>query len=154
MTGAEIEELTPSQTFGDASSDSGGEELESELQRAFSLEEDEDDIEILRRAELRCIPGVQWYFGDIPVVSRWCSDGVPVEFRRSSGGGRGGAIPSCTSLLLFSSWLRSLLKRNEGLFIVFLEWHSPKSVVNYEATVMVTADIIWWLIVTAYSDYS
>ncbi|KAH0465031.1 hypothetical protein IEQ34_005134 [Dendrobium chrysotoxum] len=46
-TGAEIEGLTPSQASGDASSDFGGEELESELQRAFSLEEDEDDVEIL-----------------------------------------------------------------------------------------------------------
>ncbi|KAH0461323.1 hypothetical protein IEQ34_008898 [Dendrobium chrysotoxum] len=46
-TGAEIEGLTPSQASGDASSDSGGEELESELQRAFALEEDEDDVEIL-----------------------------------------------------------------------------------------------------------
>ncbi|KAH0467321.1 hypothetical protein IEQ34_004559 [Dendrobium chrysotoxum] len=46
-TGAEIEGLTPSQASGDASSDSGGEELESELQQAFALEEDEDDIEIL-----------------------------------------------------------------------------------------------------------
>ncbi|KAH0470543.1 hypothetical protein IEQ34_000266 [Dendrobium chrysotoxum] len=46
-TGAEIEGLTPSQASSDASSDSGGEELESELQRAFTLEEDEDDIEIL-----------------------------------------------------------------------------------------------------------
>ncbi|KAH0459146.1 hypothetical protein IEQ34_011960 [Dendrobium chrysotoxum] len=46
-TGAEIEGLTPSQASGDASSDSGGEELESELQRAFALEEDEDDAEIL-----------------------------------------------------------------------------------------------------------
>ncbi|KAH0453516.1 hypothetical protein IEQ34_017840 [Dendrobium chrysotoxum] len=46
-TGAEIEGLTPSQASGDASSDSGGEELESELQQAFTLEEDEDDIEIL-----------------------------------------------------------------------------------------------------------
>ncbi|KAH0453509.1 hypothetical protein IEQ34_017833 [Dendrobium chrysotoxum] len=43
-TGAEIEGLTPSQASGDASSDSGGEELESELQRAFALEEDEDDF--------------------------------------------------------------------------------------------------------------
>ncbi|KAH0465377.1 hypothetical protein IEQ34_005480 [Dendrobium chrysotoxum] len=46
-TGAEIEGLTPSQASGDVSSDSGGEELESELQRAFALEEDEDDVEIL-----------------------------------------------------------------------------------------------------------
>ncbi|KAH0460466.1 hypothetical protein IEQ34_011129 [Dendrobium chrysotoxum] len=46
-TGAEIEGLTPSQASGDASLDSGGEELESELQRAFALEEDEDDVEIL-----------------------------------------------------------------------------------------------------------
>ncbi|KAH0457556.1 hypothetical protein IEQ34_012871 [Dendrobium chrysotoxum] len=46
-TGAEIEGLTPSQASSDASSDSGGEELESELQRAFALEEDEDDVEIL-----------------------------------------------------------------------------------------------------------
>ncbi|KAH0452831.1 hypothetical protein IEQ34_017155 [Dendrobium chrysotoxum] len=46
-TGAEIEGLTPSQASGDASSDSGGEELESELQRAFALKEDEDDVEIL-----------------------------------------------------------------------------------------------------------
>ncbi|KAH0453197.1 hypothetical protein IEQ34_017521 [Dendrobium chrysotoxum] len=45
--GAEIKGLTPSQASGDASSDSGGEELESELQRAFALEEDEDDVEIL-----------------------------------------------------------------------------------------------------------
>ncbi|KAH0455475.1 hypothetical protein IEQ34_015507 [Dendrobium chrysotoxum] len=46
-TGAEFEGLTPSQASGDASSDSSGEELESELQRAFALEEDEDDVEIL-----------------------------------------------------------------------------------------------------------
>ncbi|KAH0456660.1 hypothetical protein IEQ34_014567 [Dendrobium chrysotoxum] len=46
-TRAEIEGLTPSQASGDATSDSGGEELESELQRAFALEEDEDDVEIL-----------------------------------------------------------------------------------------------------------
>ncbi|KAH0454644.1 hypothetical protein IEQ34_016568 [Dendrobium chrysotoxum] len=46
-TGAEIEGLTPSQASGDASSDSGGEELESELHGAFALEEDEDDVEIL-----------------------------------------------------------------------------------------------------------
>ncbi|KAH0453791.1 hypothetical protein IEQ34_018115 [Dendrobium chrysotoxum] len=46
-TGAKIERLTPSQASGDASSDSGGEELESELQRAFALEEDEHDVEIL-----------------------------------------------------------------------------------------------------------
>ncbi|KAH0453699.1 hypothetical protein IEQ34_018023 [Dendrobium chrysotoxum] len=46
-TEAEIEGLTPSQASGDASSDSGGEELESELQRVFALEEDEDDVEIL-----------------------------------------------------------------------------------------------------------
>ncbi|KAH0461508.1 hypothetical protein IEQ34_010265 [Dendrobium chrysotoxum] len=46
-TGAEIEGLTPSQSSGDASSDSGGEELESELQQALALEEDDDDIEIL-----------------------------------------------------------------------------------------------------------
>ncbi|KAH0454055.1 hypothetical protein IEQ34_018379 [Dendrobium chrysotoxum] len=46
-TGTEIEGLTPSQASSDASSDSGGEELESELQRAFALEEDEDDVEIL-----------------------------------------------------------------------------------------------------------
>ncbi|KAH0469956.1 hypothetical protein IEQ34_001514 [Dendrobium chrysotoxum] len=46
-TGAEIKGLTPSQASSDASSDSGGEELESELQRAFALEEDKDDVEIL-----------------------------------------------------------------------------------------------------------
>ncbi|KAH0454510.1 hypothetical protein IEQ34_016434 [Dendrobium chrysotoxum] len=46
-TGAEIEGLTPSQASSDPSSDSSGEELESELQKAFSLEEEEDDIEIL-----------------------------------------------------------------------------------------------------------
>ncbi|KAH0456935.1 hypothetical protein IEQ34_014842 [Dendrobium chrysotoxum] len=46
-TGAEIEGLTSSQASGDASSDSGGEELENELQRAFAMEEDEDDVEIL-----------------------------------------------------------------------------------------------------------
>ncbi|KAH0459848.1 hypothetical protein IEQ34_010511 [Dendrobium chrysotoxum] len=46
-TGVEIEGLTPSQASGDPSSDSGGEELESELQQAFSLEEEEDDIYIL-----------------------------------------------------------------------------------------------------------
>ncbi|KAH0463027.1 hypothetical protein IEQ34_007609 [Dendrobium chrysotoxum] len=49
-TGAEIEGLTPSQASGDASSDSGSEELESELQRAFALEEDED-VEILPNVE-------------------------------------------------------------------------------------------------------
>ncbi|KAH0450326.1 hypothetical protein IEQ34_021018 [Dendrobium chrysotoxum] len=46
-TGAEIDGLTPSQASCDPSSDSGGEEIESELQKAFSLEEDEDDIDIL-----------------------------------------------------------------------------------------------------------
>ncbi|PKU59110.1 hypothetical protein MA16_Dca014852 [Dendrobium catenatum] len=46
-TGAEIEGLTPSQASSDPSSNYSGEELESELQQAFSLEEDEDDIEIL-----------------------------------------------------------------------------------------------------------
>ncbi|KAH0468180.1 hypothetical protein IEQ34_003213 [Dendrobium chrysotoxum] len=46
-TGADINGLTPSQASGDPSSDSGGEEIESELQKAFSLEEDEDDIDIL-----------------------------------------------------------------------------------------------------------
>ncbi|KAH0454823.1 hypothetical protein IEQ34_016747 [Dendrobium chrysotoxum] len=46
-TGVEIKGLTPSQASSDASSDSGGEELESELQRAFALEENEDDVEIL-----------------------------------------------------------------------------------------------------------
>ncbi|KAH0464680.1 hypothetical protein IEQ34_004783 [Dendrobium chrysotoxum] len=46
-TGAEIEGLTPSQASSDTSSESGGEELESELQRAFALEEDEDDVKIL-----------------------------------------------------------------------------------------------------------
>ncbi|KAH0459919.1 hypothetical protein IEQ34_010582 [Dendrobium chrysotoxum] len=46
-TGTEIDGLTPSQASGDPSSDSGGEEIESELQKAFSLEEDEDDIDIL-----------------------------------------------------------------------------------------------------------
>ncbi|KAH0461173.1 hypothetical protein IEQ34_008748 [Dendrobium chrysotoxum] len=46
-TGAEIDGLTPSQASSDASLDSGGEELKSELQRAFALEEDEDDVEIL-----------------------------------------------------------------------------------------------------------
>ncbi|KAH0450563.1 hypothetical protein IEQ34_021255 [Dendrobium chrysotoxum] len=46
-TGAEIDGLTPSQASGDPSSDSGGEEIESELHKAFSLEEDEDDIDIL-----------------------------------------------------------------------------------------------------------
>ncbi|KAI0497179.1 hypothetical protein KFK09_020401 [Dendrobium nobile] len=46
---AEIEGLTPSQASGDPSSDSSGEELESELQKAFFLEEDKDDIEILFR---------------------------------------------------------------------------------------------------------
>ncbi|KAH0451200.1 hypothetical protein IEQ34_018499 [Dendrobium chrysotoxum] len=46
-TGAEIEGLTHSQASGDPSSDYGGEELESDLQQAFSLEEEEDDIDIL-----------------------------------------------------------------------------------------------------------
>ncbi|PKU71764.1 hypothetical protein MA16_Dca008293 [Dendrobium catenatum] len=46
--GAEIKGLTPSEASGDPSSDSGGEELESELQKVVSLEEDEDDIEILK----------------------------------------------------------------------------------------------------------
>ncbi|KAH0466615.1 hypothetical protein IEQ34_003853 [Dendrobium chrysotoxum] len=46
-TGADIDGLTPSQASGDPSSNSGGEEIESELQKAFSLEEVEDDINIL-----------------------------------------------------------------------------------------------------------
>ncbi|KAH0455801.1 hypothetical protein IEQ34_015833 [Dendrobium chrysotoxum] len=45
-TRAEIEGLTLSQTSGDSSSDSDGNEIECELQKAFALEED-DDIEIL-----------------------------------------------------------------------------------------------------------
>ncbi|KAL0918661.1 hypothetical protein M5K25_010684 [Dendrobium thyrsiflorum] len=46
-TGADIQGLSPSQAFGDHPLDSGGEEVESELQKAFSVKEDEDDIEIL-----------------------------------------------------------------------------------------------------------
>ncbi|KAH0450369.1 hypothetical protein IEQ34_021061 [Dendrobium chrysotoxum] len=41
-TGVEIEEMTPSQASSDPSSDSGGEEIESELQKAFALEDEED----------------------------------------------------------------------------------------------------------------
>ncbi|KAH0470104.1 hypothetical protein IEQ34_001662 [Dendrobium chrysotoxum] len=46
-TGTKIDGLTPSQASSDPSSDSGREEIESELQKAFSLEEDEDDMDIL-----------------------------------------------------------------------------------------------------------
>ncbi|KAH0458984.1 hypothetical protein IEQ34_011798 [Dendrobium chrysotoxum] len=46
-TGAEIEGLTLSQAFGDTFLDSNDDEVESELQKAFSLEED-NDIEILQ----------------------------------------------------------------------------------------------------------
>ncbi|KAL0924956.1 hypothetical protein M5K25_005817 [Dendrobium thyrsiflorum] len=46
-TGANIQGLSPSQASGDPPSDSGGEEVESELQKIFALEEDEDDLEIL-----------------------------------------------------------------------------------------------------------
>ncbi|KAH0467650.1 hypothetical protein IEQ34_002683 [Dendrobium chrysotoxum] len=45
-TGAEIEGLMTSQASGDSSSDSDGDEIESELQKTFALE-DEDDVEIL-----------------------------------------------------------------------------------------------------------
>ncbi|KAH0455450.1 hypothetical protein IEQ34_015482 [Dendrobium chrysotoxum] len=47
QTRAEIERLTPSQASSDPSSDFGGEEIESELQKAFSLGKEEDDIDIL-----------------------------------------------------------------------------------------------------------
>ncbi|KAL0914182.1 hypothetical protein M5K25_017692 [Dendrobium thyrsiflorum] len=46
-TGADIQGLSPSQASGGHPSDSGGEEVESELQKIFALEEDEDDLEIL-----------------------------------------------------------------------------------------------------------
>ncbi|KAL0905741.1 hypothetical protein M5K25_024179 [Dendrobium thyrsiflorum] len=46
-TGANIQGLSLSQASGDPPSDSGGEEVESELQKIFALEEDEDDLEIL-----------------------------------------------------------------------------------------------------------
>ncbi|KAH0470294.1 hypothetical protein IEQ34_000017 [Dendrobium chrysotoxum] len=46
-TGAEIEELTPNQASSDPSSDSGSDEIESELQKIFAMEEEEEDIEIL-----------------------------------------------------------------------------------------------------------
>ncbi|KAL0924970.1 hypothetical protein M5K25_005831 [Dendrobium thyrsiflorum] len=46
-TGADIKGLSPSQAYGDPSSDSDGKEIESELQKVFSLEENEDHIEIL-----------------------------------------------------------------------------------------------------------
>ncbi|KAL0909379.1 hypothetical protein M5K25_020241 [Dendrobium thyrsiflorum] len=45
-TGAAVEGLTPSQASGDSPSDSDGDEIESELQKAFDLEDD-TDIEIL-----------------------------------------------------------------------------------------------------------
>ncbi|KAH0448857.1 hypothetical protein IEQ34_022657 [Dendrobium chrysotoxum] len=45
-TGAEIEGLRPSQASGDSSSDFDGDEVESELKKAFFLE-DEDDVDIL-----------------------------------------------------------------------------------------------------------
>ncbi|KAH0463404.1 hypothetical protein IEQ34_007986 [Dendrobium chrysotoxum] len=44
-TGAEVEELTPSQVYDDSSSNSDGVEIESELQKVFSLED--DDVEIM-----------------------------------------------------------------------------------------------------------
>ncbi|KAH0456748.1 hypothetical protein IEQ34_014655 [Dendrobium chrysotoxum] len=46
-TGAEVEGLTPSQASVDAPSDSDGDEIESELHKAFDLNEDDADIEIL-----------------------------------------------------------------------------------------------------------
>ncbi|KAL0915548.1 hypothetical protein M5K25_015974 [Dendrobium thyrsiflorum] len=46
-TGADIQGLPPSQASGGTPSDSGGEEVESELQKIFALEEDEDDLDIL-----------------------------------------------------------------------------------------------------------
>ncbi|KAL0927362.1 hypothetical protein M5K25_001526 [Dendrobium thyrsiflorum] len=46
-TGADIQGLSPSQASGGPPSDSGGEEVESELQKIFALEEDEHDLEIL-----------------------------------------------------------------------------------------------------------
>ncbi|KAH0461348.1 hypothetical protein IEQ34_008923 [Dendrobium chrysotoxum] len=42
-TGAEVEGLTPSQASRDSSSDSNGDDIESELQKTFSLEKDDDD---------------------------------------------------------------------------------------------------------------
>ncbi|KAL0913316.1 hypothetical protein M5K25_016767 [Dendrobium thyrsiflorum] len=45
-TGAAVEGLTPSQASGDSPSDSDGDEIESELQKAFDLDGD-TDIEIL-----------------------------------------------------------------------------------------------------------
>ncbi|KAI0523469.1 hypothetical protein KFK09_005864 [Dendrobium nobile] len=45
-TGVEVEGLTPSQASDDFSSDSDGDEIESELQRAFALEADDEIVEI------------------------------------------------------------------------------------------------------------
>ncbi|KAH0454946.1 hypothetical protein IEQ34_016870 [Dendrobium chrysotoxum] len=45
-TRAEIEGMTPSQASNDPSLDSSGEEIDSELQKAFALE-DEEDVQIL-----------------------------------------------------------------------------------------------------------
>ncbi|KAH0463770.1 hypothetical protein IEQ34_006556 [Dendrobium chrysotoxum] len=45
-TEVEIKGLTPNQASDDSSSDSDGDEIKSELQKAFALKED-DDIEIL-----------------------------------------------------------------------------------------------------------
>ncbi|KAL0905381.1 hypothetical protein M5K25_023796 [Dendrobium thyrsiflorum] len=45
-TGAEVEGLTPSQASGDSPSNLDGDEIKSELQKAFHLK-DETDIEIL-----------------------------------------------------------------------------------------------------------
>ncbi|KAH0460280.1 hypothetical protein IEQ34_010943 [Dendrobium chrysotoxum] len=73
------------------------------------------------RAELRCPSGARWCLLGVPASS----GEVPAVFRRWSR--RSCSLLDFSSLLLlfFSSWLRSPLKRNEGLFIVFLEWHSP-----------------------------
>ncbi|KAL0916191.1 hypothetical protein M5K25_013683 [Dendrobium thyrsiflorum] len=55
-TGAEVEGLTPNQASGDSSSDSDGDEIESELQKAFNLEDD-TDIEILANNVVSTITG-------------------------------------------------------------------------------------------------
>ncbi|KAL0909376.1 hypothetical protein M5K25_020238 [Dendrobium thyrsiflorum] len=102
-TGAAVEGLTPSQASGDSPSDSDGDEIESELQKAFDLEDD-TDIEILRRqyhnrtnitsiatpassggtpTELRRLvavwqnSNVKWWSGETPA-----SGGGPAELRR------------------------------------------------------------------------
>ncbi|KAH0461021.1 hypothetical protein IEQ34_008596 [Dendrobium chrysotoxum] len=69
-TGVEIEGLTPSKAFDDSPPDSDGGEIESELQKAFALEVD-DEIGFSHRGEKRQMPGIPDSGTDFEIDVNW-----------------------------------------------------------------------------------